>query len=39
MRKLQTEMTELKNIIGKMKNSLKGFTSSITAAIERISEL
>lgn len=31
MRKMQTEMSQLKNFVSKMKSSLKGFTSRVTA--------
>lgn len=31
MRKLKSERKELKNLVGKMKNSLEGLTSRVTA--------
>lgn len=38
-RKVPTDMSELKNMTGKMKNSLEGFSSRGTAAQDRFGEL
>lgn len=40
MRKIQKpKMSELKNLVGGMKNSLEGLTSRVTAADDQISKL
>lgn len=39
MKKLQTEMTDLKNLVGKMKNSLESIISRVTVVIYRLSEM
>lgn len=39
MRKLQKEMSELKNLVGQMKKSLEVLTNRISTAENRVSEV
>lgn len=39
MRKLLAEIKELKNLIGKMKNSLEGLSSGLTVGENKVSDL
>lgn len=38
MKQLQAEVTEMKRIVGHIKNSIKGVRNKLTAAEENISE-